>query len=270
MDNEAIEINLLLEAIYQKYGYDFKEYADASMRRKILHRLELFKLSNISEMTHRVLHEQEFFEILLQDFYTSVTEMFRDPSYYQALRKAVIPILKTYSHPRIWVAGCASGEEAYSLAILLKEEGLYDRSQIYATDLDKNAIKKARDGLYSAELLRKYTSNYQKAGGVESFSDYYVAQNQNAVMDPSLKQKILFSTHNLVSDDSFNEMHLISCRNVLIYFKKALQERVLGLFHRSLCRQGILCLGAKESLHFTSHDDAFETLMNHEKIYRKK
>ncbi len=195
--------------------------------------------------------------------------MFRDPSFYLALRKAVIPELKKYPFLKVWHAGCSTGEEVYSMAILLKEEGLYDHTQIYATDMNEVALKKAKDGIFDIGKLKQYTKNYQKAGGQSAFSDYYSAHYEHVVMDKSLKKNVLFSDHNLATDGVFGEMNLILCRNVLIYFNRDLQNRVLGLFHNSLCATGILCLGSKESLSFSEYSDAFEDLVKEEKIYRR-
>lgn len=270
VENENIEIQLLLEAIHLKYGYDFRDYSRASVKRRILHRLNLSRLTNLSEMQHRVLYDLEFFERLLLDLSINVTEMFRDPSFYQALRKEVIPILKTYPFIKVWHAGCATGEEAYSMAILLKEEGLYERAQIYATDFNDVVLQKAKEGIYPVENIKEYTSNYQRSGGKDSFVDYYTAKHNSIIMDRSLKKNIVFANHNLETDGVFGEMNLILCRNVLIYFNKDLQNRVLKLFYDSLGRHGILCLGSKENIRFSACADRFDDIVKDEKIYRKK
>jgi len=270
VENENIEIQLLLEAIHLKYGYDFRDYSRASVKRRILHRLNLSRLTNLSEMQHRVLYDLEFFERLLLDLSINVTEMFRDPSFYQALRKEVIPILKTYPFIKVWHAGCATGEEAYSMAILLKEEGLYERAQIYATDFNDVVLQKAKEGIYPVENIKEYTSNYQRSGGKDSFVDYYTAKHNSIIMDRSLKKNIVFANHNLETDGVFGEMNLILCRNVLIYFNKDLQNRVLKLFYDSLGRHGILCLGSKENIRFSACADRFDDLVKDAKIYRKK
>ncbi len=268
--NQNIEIMLLLEALYLKYGYDFRNYAKTSLKRRILRRLSNSGLRNISEMQHRLLHDTVFLENLLLDFSINVTEMFRDPFFYQAIRKRVIPYLKTYPFIKVWHAGCATGEEVYSMAILLKENGLHKRAQIYATDYNDIVLQKAKTGIFPIERLQKYTANYQKAGGTESFSDYYTSDSENVVMDKTLKENIVFANHNLVTDGVFNEMNLILCRNVLIYFNKTLQNRVIGLFRDSLCHHGFLCLGSKESLGFMGHSKEFEDVAKTEKIYRRK
>lgn len=270
LDIENIELQLLLQAIYLKYGYDFRNYARASIKRRILQRLEKDKIPNVSSMQHKVLYDISFFEKLLLDLSINVTEMFRDPSFYQALRKYVIPQLKEYPYLKIWHAGCSTGEEAYSMAILLKEENLYDRTQIYATDMNEIVLKQAREGIFPISKLKQYTSNYQKAGGQESFSDYYSAHYDHVVMDKSLRKNILFSDHNLATDEVFGEMHLILCRNVLIYFNRELQNRVIGLFTESLCHSGILGLGTKESIRLSEYSNDFEDICKEEKIYRKK
>jgi chemotaxis protein methyltransferase CheR len=269
-DTEDLEIQLLLEAIYLKYGYDFRDYARASVKRRILRRLTLSRLKNLAEMQHTLLHEVEFFEMLLSDLSINVTEMFRDPSFYRALREEVIPLLKTYPFIKIWHAGCATGEEVYSMAILLKEEGLYKRTQIYATDFNDVVLQKAKEGIYSVENIKEYTMNYQKAGGKNSFVDYYTAKHHHIIMDRSLKAQLVFANHNLGTDKVFGEMNLIVCRNVLIYFNRDLQNRVLKLFYDSLCHYGFLCLGSKESIKFSSCAPHFEPFVENEKIYRKK
>jgi chemotaxis protein methyltransferase CheR len=270
MRTEDIEIQLLLEAIYLQYGYDFRSYAKASVKRRILHRLAMSGMSDISSLQHRILVEKPFFESLLLDLSINVTEMFRDPTFYKALRSEVVPTLRTYPFIRIWVAGCASGEEVYSLAILLMEEGFGNRFQIYATDFNEVVLRKAKEGIYPIGKIREYTSNYQKAGGLETFSDYYTAHYDSVIMSQALKERVVFSSHNLATDSVFNEMQLISCRNVLIYFDRNLQNRVLNLFQDSLCRGGFLCLGKKETLQFSDCDPNFEGVVNSEKIYQKK
>jgi chemotaxis protein methyltransferase CheR len=268
--NDEIEIRLLLEAIYLKYGYDFRQYGKAHLKRRILRRLGLSQLASISEMQHRILIDRDFFETLLLDLSINVSEMFRDPHFYLAVRQEVVPELKTYPFVRIWHAGCATGEEVYSMAIMLTEEGLYERSQIYATDFNEVILQRAREGIYPVSAVREYTSNYQKAGGTGSFSDYYTAKYDAVIFHQKLREKIVFADHNLATDGVFGEMHLIFCRNVLIYFEKELQQRAIQLFYESLRPGGFLCLGAKESLRFTDLEDRFETFLAPEKIYRKK
>jgi len=269
-ENRSIEIDLLLEALWRKYGYDFRDYSRASIERRVLNRLGLSEYSNILELTHHLLEERSAFEMFLEDLSINVTEMFRDPYFYRTFRKKLVPYLKTHPFLRIWVPGCATGEEVYSIAIILKEEGVYDRSQIYATDFNETALQKAREGIYSLDLVKKYTSNYQEAGGVTSFSTYYTAGYNSVIFDSSLKSNVVFAAHNLAADKVFNEMQLISCRNVLIYFNENLKNRVHKLFYDSLCHSGILCLGTKESLRFSGHKDGYEEFAKHEKMYRKK
>lgn len=268
--NEEIEIHLLLEAIDMKYGYDFRNYSSAHMKRRIHYRMSLAGIVSIAEMQHKILYDVEFFNLVLSDFSINVTEMFRDPSFYRAFRKEVIPILKTYPFIKIWHAGCSTGEEIYSMAILLKEEGLYDRAQIYATDFNKIVLHKAKEGIYSIDDIKEYTYNYQKAGGKHSFSDYYIAKYNSVIFEPSLKKKITFAEHNLVTDGVFGEMHVIICRNVMIYFNKQLQSKVIKLFSDSLTNGCFLCLGSKESIKFSNNLDNFEEFISSEKIYRKK
>ncbi|MDM8558727.1 protein-glutamate O-methyltransferase CheR [Candidatus Parabeggiatoa sp. HSG14] len=269
LETQNIELQLLLQAIYLKYGYDFRNYAKASIKRRVQHRMTKDGFESISAMQHKLLYDVSFFETLLLDMSINVTEMFRDPGFYFALRKFVVAELKKFPFLKIWHAGCATGEEVYSMAILLKEEGLYDRTQIYATDMNEIVLKQAKDGIFNISRLKQYTANYQKAGGQESFSDYYVAHYDHVVMDKSLKENILFSDHNLATDGVFGEMNLIMCRNVLIYFNRELQHRALGLFFDSLCTDGFLCLGSKESIRFSEYSDTFEDVVREEKIYRR-
>jgi chemotaxis protein methyltransferase CheR len=269
MHIENIELRLFLEGIYLKYGYDFRNYSKASVKRRIGQRMLLSGLPNMAAMQHKVLNEQSFFHTILLDMSVNVTEMFRDPSFYRALRETVIPLLRTYPNIKIWHAGCSTGEEVYSMAILLKEEGLLNRSLIYATDINELVLTKAREGIYTLDRIKEYTQNYQKSGGKESFACYYTARYDAAVMDQSLKKSIVFSQHNLATDNVFGEMQLILCRNVLIYFERDLQNRVITLFHESLGRQGILALGSKESTRFTDPQNGFRELISQEKIYQK-
>ncbi|MGK5093646.1 protein-glutamate O-methyltransferase CheR [Deltaproteobacteria bacterium TL4] len=269
-ENEEIELDLLLEAIFRKYGYDFRNYARSTIKRRVLHRLAVSGMQYISEMTQRVLYDRKFYYTLFQDLSINVTEMFRDPSFFSDFRKDVIPYLRTYPFIRIWIPGCATGEEVYSLSIILQEEGLSERSQLYATDFNDTVVQKAKAGIYATELIKKYTANYQKAGGAMSFSDYYTAYYDSAIMDQSLRRNIVFATHNLVTDEIFNEMHVISCRNVMIYFDHELQKRVISLFHHSLCRDGFLCLGSRENLKLAPFKGAFHCFSSKTKIYQKK
>lgn len=270
MDNEDIELQLLLEAVYLKYGYDFRQYNRAHLKRRVKARMAASNFENISLMLREVLYNPSFFDLMLPDFSISVSDMFRDPPLFIELRSQVVPILKTYPNVKIWHAGCASGEEVHSLAILLKEEGLYKKTQIYATDLSEPALKKAKDGVYSMDRIKKYTSNYQKSGGVKSFADYYTANYDAAIFDKALRERVVFARHNLAVDSVFGEMHMILCRNVLIYFNKDLQKRALQLFLDSLIPGGFLCLGTKETILFSGYEDDFEIFSEKNKIYRKK
>lgn len=265
-----IEISVLLEAIYQKYGYDFRQYSKAHIARRLSNRLILSGLNTITEIQAKALHEPAFAALLLQDLSITVTEMFRDPEFYVAVRKKVIPLLKTYSFIKIWHAGCSTGEEVYSLAIVLKEEGLYDRSTIYATDFNQSALQQGKEGIFPSELMKEYTINYQKSGGKESFGEYYTSHHNKVIMDSALKKNIVWANHNLVTDNVFAEMHLILCRNVLIYFERELQNRVQKLFYDSLTNGGVLCLGSKESLRFCDYAEAYSELDKKNRIFKKK
>ena len=270
IESEDIEITLLLQGLYLKYGYDFRNYSNAHMKRRILRRMSMEGLNNISEIQHKLLYDKDFFKTLLSDFSINFTEMFRDPTFYKAFRKSVIPILKTYPFVRIWHAGCSTGEEVYSMAILLKEEGLYEKVQIYATDFNTMVLQKAKEGIYAIDNIKDYTRNYQQAGGIASFADYYTAKDDSVIIDQSLKKKITFAEHNLVTDGVFGEMHVIICRNVFIYFNRELQNTVIKLFCDSLSNGCFLCLGSKENVKFSSRSDNFEVFNDSEKIYRKK
>ena len=267
---ERLEIELLLEAIQRAYGYDFRGYALASLRRRLWHRVYGEGLATISGLQERLLHEPACMDRLLRDLSINVTEMFRDPSFHRALRAHVLPLLRTYPFIRVWNAGCSTGEEIYSVAIALHEEGLLERARIYATDIDEAALQRARAGAFPLERMQLYTENYQRAGGKNSFSAYYSAEGAVARFDPSLAAGTVFAQHNLVTDGSFNEFQLIVCRNVLIYFGAELQEKVLGLFGESMTRMGILALGRKESLRHSRHADEYEPLVEAEKIFRRR
>ncbi|EMJ93158.1 CheR family methyltransferase [Leptospira alstonii] len=269
-DTLDIEIDLLLEAIFQKYGYDFRQYSEAHIRRRLMSRLALSGLKSISEIQHHVLHDGAFAGRLLQDLSITVTEMFRDPDFYACLREKVIPILKTYPFVKIWHAGCSTGEEAYSMAIILKEEDLYERTIIYATDFNERALKTARAGVFKNESMKEYTSNYQLSGGKGSFSDYYTSDQEMVIMNQMLKKNIVWANHNLVTDSVFAEVNLVLCRNVLIYFKRDLQNKVHLLFFESLVNGGLLCLGSKEGISYGNLSEKYETLDSKQKIYKKK
>ena len=268
-DLEKVEITLLLEGMLRRYGFDFQSYAYSSIRRRVWKRVHAEKLQTISALTERVLHVPAVMEKFLNDLSVNVTAMFRDPEFYVAFREHVIPMLRTYPFFRVWHAGCATGEEAYSMAILLEEEGLYDRARIYATDINENVLQRAKQAIFPLNRMQEYTENYIKAGGKRSFSEYYISKYDGALFGPALRRNIVFSQHNLVTDRSFSEFNVILCRNVLIYFDRTLQARVHALFYESLVTFGILCLGTKESLKFSDYEDAYEVLTSREKIYRK-
>jgi len=267
---ETIELELFLEALYRRYGYDFRHYTRASVHRRARHFLASSGYQHLSELIPLLLRDENFAQQAIYHFSITVTEMFRDPDFYQAFRKTVTPYLQTYPFIKIWVAGCATGEEVYSLAIVLKEEGLYDRTTIYATDFNETALKKAAEGIYPLKEIQQYTGNYQKSGGKGSFSDYYHAEYKSAIIDASLKANLTFAQHNLVTDSVFSEVQLVFCRNVLIYFDRSLQNWVLNTFANSLGRGGFLCLGTKETLEFSSIFDQFKPVNLEERIYQKR
>ena len=266
---EEIETELLLEGIFRHYGYDFRNYAAASIRRRLRHLLAANRLSSISDLTEKVLHDPVWLDRLLAAFSINVSAMFRDPTYYRAFRERLVPILRTYPFVRIWHAGCSTGEEVYSTAILLREAGLYDRCLIYATDINEAALRKARNGIFPLTAMKAYTANYIQAGGTRAFSEYYTAEYDSAIFRPWLKQNLVFAQHNLAMDTSFNELHIIVCRNVMIYFNRTLQSRVVDLFSSSLVRLGFLCLGNKESLKGTPGEAAYGVVDADNRIYRK-
>ena len=267
---ERLEMDLLLEAIQRRYGYDFRGYATASLRRRLWHRVYGEGLETLSGLQERILHDPACMERLLRDLSINVTEMFRDPGFYRSLRERVFPLLRTHPFIRIWNAGCSTGEETYSLAIALREEGLLERTRIYATDINDGALQRAGAGAFPLEKMQRYTENYLRAGGTEAFSSYYTADGENARFDPSLGEGIVLAQHNLVTDGSFNEFHLVVCRNVMIYFGSALQEEVLELFGDSMTRFAILALGRKESIRRSRHADEYEVLDEREKIFRRR
>ena len=268
-DREDIEIDGLLEAVYRWYGFDFREYARPSLRRRLWRRIELERLETVSALQDRLLHDRACMERLLLDLSINVTAMFRDPTFFAAFRNKVVPTLKTWPFIRIWNPGCSTGEETYSLAILLAEEGIFDRTRIYATDINETVLRTARQGVFPLERMQAYTENYLSAGGQRSFSEYYTSGYEGARFDRALTENIVFSRHNLTSDGSFNEFHAIICRNVMIYFDGGLQDKVHNLFHESLVRLGVLALGQKEALTFTSHADDYDVVDGAERIYRK-
>ena len=266
---ETLELDLLLEAVFRMYGFDFRDYARTSMRRRIWNIMRHEEVRTISALQEKVLHDRSCWERFLNGISVNVSAMFRDPGFFLAFRQHAVPVLRTYPFIRIWQAGCSLGEEAYSLAILLEEEGLYDRSLIYATDINEGTLRQARDGIYPAELMQKYTQNYLHAGGQRSFSEYYTARYDFAILRPALQRNIVFSQHNLVSDAPFNEFNVILCRNVMIYFNRGLQERTHQLLLQSLGMFGILGLGSRESLRFMPQEDLYEPLVPTEKLYRR-
>jgi chemotaxis protein methyltransferase CheR len=266
---EDIEIQLLLDGIYRYYGYDFRNYAANSLQRRIRRFLGLEGVETISALQDRILHDRACLERFLLSLTVNVTTMFRDPNFYIAFRKTVVPMLRTYPFIRIWHAGCSTGQEVYSMAILLQEEGLYHRCRIYATDSNERVLQKAKRGVFPLELMQDYTKLYLQAGGKSCFSDYYTATCEGATLRSSLRENVVFSQHNLVTDHSFNEFNVILCRNVLIYFNQTLQNQVHDLFFHSLCSFGILGLGRQESLKFTPYEKQYEEISAGEKLYRR-
>jgi len=266
---EALELDLLLEAVFRQHGFDFRDYARTSIRRRIANIMKHEEARTISALQEKVLHDPGCWERFLKGISVNVSAMFRDPGFFNAFRQHAVPVLRTYPFIRIWQAGCSLGEEAYSLAILLEEEGLYDRSLIYATDINEVTLRQARDAIYPAELMQKYTQSYLHAGGQRSFSEYYTARYDFAILRPSLQRNIVFSQHNLVSDAPFNEFNVILCRNVMIYFNRGLQERTHQLILQSLGMFGILGLGSRESLRFMPQEPLYEPLVASEKLYRR-
>lgn len=268
-DLESIEIQLLLEAIFRQYGFDFRDYAHASLKRRVWKRVVGEGLKTISALQERVLHDNGAMERFLLDLSINVTSMFRDPKFFLAFRQKVVPMLRTYPFIRIWDAGCSTGEEVYSLAILLTEEGIYDRCRIYATDMNEVVLAKAKAGIFPLSAMRENTSNYLEAGGTRVFSEYYSARYDSALFRPSLRENIIFAQHNLATDGSFNEFNVILCRNVLIYFNNKLQERVQRLFVESLEMFGVLGLGKKESLRYNNVEHHYDIIDFEEKLYRR-
>lgn len=266
---EDCEVAALLEDIYQHYNHDFRDYSRLSLQRRLGRALRKLGLRDTAQLRGHIAGNAIGSVQLLQYLTVPVSSMFRDPAYFSALRNEVVPLLRTYASPKIWVAGCCAGEEAYSIAILLREEGLLERCVIYATDINAEALARAERGIFPAENIRIYTENYQKAGGTTTFSDYYHAAYGHAVFDRELRRNIIFAEHSLTTDSAFSEVHLVSCRNVLIYFNRALQERVLELFHASLCRRGFLGLGARETVEFTACGRYFDNYVRSARIYRK-
>lgn len=267
---QDIELGLLVDAIYRKYHFDFRQYARASIRRRVAAAMTQLGCETVSQVQDRVLHDRGAFQVLLNSLTVPVSDLFRDPPYFLALRQHVVPMLRTYPSLKVWVAGCSTGEEVYSIAILLQEEGLLDRTLIYATDINNERLKMAEAGVFPMDRIASFTENHQKAGGRSSLSDYYVAAYGRAVFDKALRRNVVFSDHSLATDSVFAEVQCVSCRNVLIYFNRDLQDRAVGLFREALCPGGFLGLGAKESLRFTSHADAFRDVVSGERIFQKR
>jgi chemotaxis protein methyltransferase CheR len=265
-----IELKLLLEGVYLRYQHDFRHYAVASLRRRITQAMKRFDCATVSQLQDRVLHEPAVFAQMLQYFTVQVSEMFRDPDYFRALREQVIPMLGTYPSIKIWIAGCSTGEEVWSLAILLAEENLLQRSLIYATDINPESLKTAEAGIFPLDQIARFSRNYQQAGGRRSLSDYYTAAYNGVIFDRALRRHMVFADHSLATDSVFSEVHLVSCRNVLIYFDKELRDRALSLFRDALIHRGFLGLGSKESLRFTAHDNEFTEFCPGEKIYQRR
>ncbi|MGX9133874.1 CheR family methyltransferase [Rummeliibacillus sp. JY-2-4R] len=268
-EREDIEVDLLLRAVYSVSGFDFQNYMRSSIKRRIQYRTRIEKVSSISVLIEKVLYEKGFVEKLINDFSIQVTEMFRDPEFFLTFRSKVVPILKELPEIRIWHAGCSTGEEAFSMAILLKEEGLYERTNIYATDINENVLKQAEKGILPLNHMQAYTKNYLQSGGKQEFSEYYTTDYENAYLNPDLLKNIVFFQHNLVTDSSFNEFHVVICRNVMIYFTSPLQNSVNQLFYDSLCHQGILGIGSKETLRSTPFSTKYEVIECKQNIYRK-
>jgi chemotaxis protein methyltransferase CheR len=264
-----LEMRLLLEAIFERYHYDFRAYALASLKRRLGQACDRLDCPTLSRLQEKVLHEPETFAALLQYLTIQVSDMFRDPSFFLAVRTQVVPILKTYPSVKLWIAGCSTGEEAYSMAILLQEEGLLDRAILYATDINAHSLRSAESGIFKLARLRQFTENHRRAGGRSSLSDYYHAAGDAAVMDAALRKKITFSDHSLATDSVFSEVQFVSCRNVLIYFNPELQARALRLFDDALCNRGFLGLGSQESLRFSVVARRFTEYCAAERIYRK-
>jgi len=266
---ETIEVKLLLDAVYQRYGYDFQDYALSTMKRRIVRRMEAESLPSIAALQDRVIHDPVVVERLVMDFSITTSAMFRDPSCFLAFREKIVPMLRTYPFLRIWLAGCGNGEEVMSMAIILKEEGLLNRCRVYVTDMNETVLQTAKTGIFPIRKMKDYTRNYIESGGKQVFSDYYIAKYDHVRFLPELTADMVFALHNLVTDSSFNEFHVIFCRNVMIYFNRKLQNRVHELLYRSLIHLGILCLGEKETLHFTPHEDDYTAVTDRNCLYRK-
>ena len=266
---EDIEVGLLLEGVYRAHGFDFRDYSRASIKRRILELMRLEKLETVSAFQNKLLHDHNCLDRFVLGLSVHATAMFRDPTFYYTFRRKAVPLLRTYPTVQIWVAGCSTGEEVYSLAILLQEENLYEKCRIYATDISPVVLRRAREGIFPLATMREYTNNYHKAGGQHEFSDYYTAHYDNVIFHPTLRHNVVFSEHNLATDGSFNEFQVIMCRNVMIYFNKELQARVHNLFYDSLSMFGVFGLGNKESLKFTPRAAFYQRINHNDKLYRK-
>jgi chemotaxis protein methyltransferase CheR len=270
VDKEDVEVRLLLEALHEVYHYDFRGYAMAGLKRRLRQALPKFGCETISSLQEKVLHQPEFLPQLVPLLTVQVSDMFRDPAYFRTLRETVAPHLRTYPSLKVWVAGCSTGEELYSLVVLFREEGLEERTIFYATDINHQALEAAKAGVYEIDRMAQFTANHQQSGGRTSLSDYYTTAYGRALIDRTLRRRVVFSDHSLVSDAVFAEVHLVSCRNVLIYFDRPLQDRAIGLFRDALVRSGFLGLGSRETLRFSAHASAFAEFSPEQRIYRKK
>jgi chemotaxis protein methyltransferase CheR len=270
MAGEEFELKLLLDAIYQRYQYDFRQYSPASVRRRVAQALPALECRSLSALQDRVLHDPSAFPTLLQFLTVQVSDLFRDPIYFRVLRDQIVPVLRTYPSLKVWIAGCSTGEEVYSFAILLREEGLLEKSLLYATDINPEALRAAEAGVYPLERMKVFTANHRSSGAPVSLSSYYTARYDFAVFDRSLRKNVVFSDHSLATDSSFAEVQLISCRNVLIYFERPLQDRTVALFRDSLSFRGFLGLGMKETLRFSRHETDFDTFSPEARWYRRR
>jgi chemotaxis protein methyltransferase CheR len=269
LSTEDIEIDLLLEGIFRQYGFDFRKYARSSLRRRVRNFMGDQQIGSVSLLQDRILHDPQWLDRFVYSLSVNVSPMFRDAHFYVTFRREVVPLLRTYPFSRIWIAGVSTGEEVYSLAIVLEEEGIHDRCRVYATDINDAILKKAKDGIYPLDLIKSYTNNYVRAGGKKLFSDYYTVAYERGIMKSSLREHIVFAQHNLASDASFNEFQAILCRNVMIYFNSELQAHVFNLLHESLVMFGVIGLGARETMKFSPHEDAYEEIDKNARLYRR-
>ena len=266
---EDIEIDLLLEGIFRQYGFDFRNYARSSLRRRVRNFIHDERIGSVSLLQDRILHDREWLDRFVYSLSVNVSSMFRDPHFYVTFRREVVPLLRTYPFSRIWIAGASMGEEVYSLAIVLEEEGIYNRCRVYATDINDAVLKKAKEGIYPRDLMQTYAHSYTRAGGKRLFSDYYTVAYEHAILNSALRANVVFAQHNLATDASFNEFHLILCRNVMIYFNNELQAHVFKLLHESLATFGVIGLGAKETMKFSPREYAYEEIDKTARLYRR-